>query len=188
MAKKNLDDINLDSIDFNKHRITISRSTKLYRAVYKGADPLTPTGKKSRFATEPLGYTMESYQVAYERGVAVLAGTGTNCFCESLPAAILEAGGSLDDKDVYELIIKLDFDVVDMDSVCKAEGVGKPYITAERKEIWHKFYGRRIKGLRFESSKDYKVYNIVIFPDWFKEFKDYVKIKRINKDKVNLDE
>lgn len=178
MNNKKVDEINLDAIDLNKHKTTIPTGTMLYRIVAAGADPLKPTGKTSRFAKQPPGYTFERYQAALENGKAILVGTGANYFCESLPTAIQEVGGDVEGKDVYTIILKSDIEIIDMDSVCKAEGVSKPYISEERSAIWDKFYGKKVNGLRYESSKNYADYNIVIFPDWFKEFKNIVVVKK----------
>ncbi len=178
MNNKRVDEINLGAIDLDKHKITISAGTKLYRIVRKGADPLKPTGKASRFAKEPPGYSLEKYQEALEIGRAISVGTGASYFCEFLPTAISEVGGNIEGKDVYIMTLKSDIEIIDVDSICKAEGVNKPYISEERSEIWHKFYGKRVNGLRYESSKSPTDYNIVIFPDWFKEFKNVVIVKK----------
>lgn len=161
----------------NKHKIIIPAGTKLYRIVLKGTDPLKPTGKASRFAKEPPGYTIEKYQEAFEKGMSIPVGTGANCYCESLPTAILEVGGKVKNQDIYMITLKSDIEVVDMDSICRAEGISKP-ITKERNEIWHRFYGKKVRGLRFKSSKNPNDYNIIIFPDWFREFKDIVEVEK----------
>lgn len=178
MSNKKVADIYLDAIDLDKHKITIPAGTKLYRIVSKGADPLKPTGKAARFAKEPAGYIFEKYQAALENGKAISIGTGASYFCESLPTAILEVGGNIENEDVYIVTLKSDIEIIDMDSICKSEGVTKPYITEERSEIWHKFYGKKVNGLRYESSKSPSDYNIVIFPDWFKEFKNIVVVEK----------
>jgi len=180
MKKKTIDDINIDTIDLSKHLVTVHCGTKLYRIVHKGTDPLIPTGRESRFASQPPQYSPEVYKKALGMGTAISVGTGTSCFCESLATAKLEVGGHLQDKQAYEIILKSDITIVDMDSICRAEGINKPYITEERTEICHKFYGKKVKGLRYESSKNTKEYNIVIFPDWFPEFKSIVEVKKIN--------
>ena len=148
---KKIDDIDIDRVDLDKHKINISSGTELYRIVPKGVDPLKPTGEASRFAKEPSGYTFEKYQEALENGTAVLVGTGATYYCESMPIAILEVNNKLEDKDIWRVTLKSNIEVIDMDFICKAEGVPKPY-TAERTEIWHKFYGKKINGLRYESS------------------------------------
>lgn len=178
MSSKKVDEINLDTIDLDKHKITIPAGTKLYRICRKGANPLKPTGKASRFAKEPPSYTFEKYQAALENGKAISIGTGANYFCVSLPTAIQEVGGDTKDKEVYMITLKLDIEIIDMNSICKAEGISKPYITEERAGIWHKFYGKKVNGLRYESSKNPADYNVVIFPDWFKEFKNIVVVEK----------
>ena len=120
MNSKKVDEINLDTIDLNKHKTIISTGTILYRIVPTGADPLKPTSKTSRFAKQPPGYTFERYQAALENGKAILVGTGANYFCESLPTAIQEVGGNAEDKDVYTITLKSDIEIIDMDSICKS--------------------------------------------------------------------
>lgn len=178
MNSKEVDEINLDAIDLNKHKIIVPAGTMLYRIIPTGADPLKPTGKTSRFAKQPPGYIFERYQAALENGRAILVGTGANYFCESLPTAIQEVGGDVEGKDVYMITLKSSIEIIDMDSICKAEGISKPYISEERSEIWNKFYGKKVNGLRYESSKNPADYNIVIFPDWFKEFKNIVVVDK----------
>lgn len=181
MCQKTINDINLDNINLNEHITTIPAGSEWYRIVGTGQDPLKPTGRASRFATEPPQYTPEKYRTTLDMGLSAIAiGTGANCFCETLPTAFLEAGGNVGNRDVYKITLKSKIKVVDMDSICKTEGISKPYITNERTEIWHKFYGKEVKGLRFESSKNPKDYNIVIFSDWFPEFKDIIKVEKIN--------
>jgi hypothetical protein len=178
MNHKNIDDIDIDEVDLNKHKIKLPSGTVLYRIVLKGADPLKPTGKASRFAKEPPGYNFEEYQAALENGTAIHVGTGSTCFCESIPTAISEVNHKLDDKDIWKITLKSSIELIDMDSICKELGVSKPY-TAERTEIWHKFYGKEVNGLRYESSKNPTDYNIVIFPDWFRGFRDIVVSEKL---------
>lgn len=177
MNKKMIDDIGINKINLDKHKIKIPSGIELYRIVPKGADPLKPTGKASRFAKEPPGYTFKKYQAALENGTAIHVGTGATCYCEAIPTAILEVNNKLEDKDIWKITLKSDIELIDMDSICKAEGVSKPY-AAERTEIWHNFYGKKVNGLRYESSKNPTDYNIVIFPDWFKKIKEVVDVEK----------
>ncbi len=174
---KKIDDINIDNIELDKHKIVIPSGTALYRAVPIGTDPLRPTGKASRFAKEPPSYTFEKYQAALENGTAILVGTGANYYCETISTAVMEVGGVLKDKEIYKITLKSNIEVVDMDSICKSEGVSKPH-TGDRTEIWHKFYGKKVNGLRYESSKNLDDYNLVIFPDWCKNFRDIVEVEK----------
>ena len=178
MGNKKIDDINLDNIDLNKHKVVIFSGTKLYRITLKGLDPLRPTGKANRFASEPPGYTFEKYQTALQNGTAIIAGTGSNCLCTTVHTARLEIGPDQTNRETYMITLESDIEIVDMDSICEAEGISEPH-TGERTEIWHKFYGKKIKGLRYRSSKNPNDYNIVIFPDWFEEFNSIVKIENI---------
>ncbi len=177
---KTVDDIDIDNMDLSKYKFIIPAGTKWYRTVLKGEDPFLPTGKASRFASEPPGFTVGGYRSALANGQTVTAGTGADYFCEAIDTSVFEASGNLNDKDVYAVILKSDIELIDIDAICKAEGVSKPYMPEERTAVWHKFYGKKIKGLRVESAKDHSHYNIVIFPDWFLEFKKLVEKKQLD--------
>ncbi len=178
MKDKKIDDIDLDSIGLNKHKAVVLSGTKLYRIVLKGTNPLKPTGKANRFASEPPGYTFEKYQAALQNGTAIITGTGSTSLCTTVRTARLEIGSDWINRETYMITLKSNIEIVDMDSICKAEGISKPYIS-DRTKIWHKFYGKKIKGLRYRSSKNPNDCNIVIFPDWFKEFNNIVKVENI---------
>ena len=179
MRKKKIDDIDLDSVDLSKHTKVIPSGTKLYRIVLKGIDPLKPTGKENRFASEPPGYTFEKYQAALQDDIAIITGTGSTSLCTTVRTARLEIGSDWVNRETYKITLISDIEIVDMDSICEAERIYERH-TGERTGIWHEFYGKKIKGLRYRSSKNPDDYNIVIFPDWFKEFHNIVKVEKIN--------
>lgn len=169
---KSVDDINVDELDLSLHRTAIPKGTVLYRITPRGKDPLKPTGKECRFAKEPPQYAPQKYEAAIDQGTAVLCGTGNVCFSLSLATVRKEVGKDLEGEETYKITLKSDIEVVDIDSICRAEGVGKPYITEERTEFWHRFYGRGVNGLRYPSAKNTEDYNIVIFPDNFPRYRD----------------
>ncbi len=179
MCKKRVEDIDVDTIDLAKHEVTIYAGTKLYRIVPKGIDPLKPTGKASRFAKELPGYSREKYALAYNLGHAVLFGTSAVCLSFTPATALLEIGGNNAASDTFEIILKEDIKIINMDSICEAENVSKPYITDERSEVWHQFYGRGVTGLKHESAKNPKDYNLVVFPDNFPKFLKIVIVKKL---------
>lgn len=173
MDKKKTDDINVDELKLDLHRAIMPKGTVLYRIVPRGQDPLKPTGRACRFAKEPPHYTHEEYAAAVDLGTAALCGTGNLCFSPSIVTAQKETGSDMDGRETYKITLQADISVVDIESICKAAKVEKPYITEEQTEFWHKFYGRGVNGLRYPSAKNYEDYNIVIFPD---NFSDYQKI------------
>jgi len=72
-----------------------------------------------------------------------------------------------------------DIEVINIDSICMSEGIIEPYINEERGEFWHKFYGKKVKGLKHKSAKNPNDYNLVIFQDLFPDFKNIVKKEKI---------
>ncbi len=177
--KKTIDDINLDQVDLSKHLKIIKAGSVWYRIVDKGRDPLIPTGIKSRFSKEPPGFSPEKYKIAWDAGCSIHIGTGSTCFCQSINTAKKETGENLGGKEIYRITLTYDIEVVDIDSICKAEEISKPYITEERKEFWHNFYGKKVKGLIHESSKNPRDYNLVIFQDLFQTFKELVAVEKV---------
>jgi hypothetical protein len=179
---KFFDDFNFDGINFNKHKITILKGAVMYRFCHKGSDPLKPTGKASRFASEPGGYTFEGYSQAFDKGVtnAILVGTGSTYFCETIPTACLEVG-STQKKDLYKITLKKDIELINIDSICESIGVDKPYITEERHPFFHKFYGiKKVNGVYLESAKNPIHHNYVIFLDKFPEFRNIVEKEKMS--------
>jgi hypothetical protein len=166
-----IDDSNVDELNLDLHRVTVSRGTILYRIVSRGQNPLKPTGRACRFAKEPPHYTHEKYAAAVDLGTAILCGTGNLCFSPSVVTAQRETGSNMDGKEMYKITLQADISVVDIESICEAEKVAKPYIPEEQTELWHKFYGRGVNGLRYPSAKNHNDYNIVIFPDHFSDYR-----------------
>lgn len=179
MDKKKIDDIDVDALDLDLYPVTVSSGTILYRSVPKGQDPLKPTGRACRFAKEPPHYTPEKYAAAIQLGTATLCGTGNICFSPSIATAKKETGDNMDGREMYKITLQTDTSVVDIESVCKAEKIEKPYIFEEQTEFWHKFYGRGVNGLRYPSAKNYDDYNIVIFPDNFLDYRQIFLVEKI---------
>lgn len=177
MMSKKLNDIDVKNLDLSLHKILITSGTVLYRVVKEGRDPLTPSGKECRFAKEPPQYNPAKYAEAYKIGQASAVGTGATCFTFVYSVALQESYA--ENPVGYKVTLNTDIEAVDMDLVCAAEGVVKPYTTEDRDGIWHEFYGRKIKALRYESLKDNKQYNLVMFPDWIKDFKNIFTIERV---------
>ncbi len=173
---KKFDDVSFDSIALSKHMVVISAGSEWYRIVGIGQNPLEPTGKASRFAKEPPQYSPEVYREAWKNGFSSLVGTSSTCFCQTVETARVEVGGDMLGKQIFKIKVLSDFEVVNVDSICKAENVAEPYINDDRTEFWHKFYGKKVKGLRFRSSKKYSDFNIVIFQDWFSDFDKFVDV------------
>jgi hypothetical protein len=174
--KKTIDDIDVSSLDLSKHILILPAGSIWYRIVDKGQDPLEPTGKAGRFSKEPPHYTPTLYKIVRRIfGNASLVGTGSTCLCTAIATAQLEVGGSLEGKSVYRITLLSDIEIIDIDSICKSEGIDQPYITEERSEFWHRFYGRKVRGLHHQSAKNLKDYNLVIFQDWFPKFKSVIK-------------
>lgn len=174
---KSINDIDINNIDLNLHKVAVPAGTILYRVVENGRDPLTPSGRECRFAKEPPEYTAAKYAEAYKRGRASFVGTGNICVAYDYYVAVQESYAR--SPVVYKMISNANIDAIDMDSICAAEGVPKPYITEDRDGVWHEFYGRKIKALRYESVKDNTQYNLVMFPDWIENFQSIFTIERM---------
>ena len=104
----------------------------------------------------------------------VSSGTAGCCVCEAREVVQLEVGG-FENKDLYKITPLFDIEVVDLDKICEAEGVKKPYMPEDHTPFFHLFYGKKINGLRYPSVKDQSKYNIIFFPDWFKEYRSAFK-------------
>ncbi len=176
---KSLNDIDINKIDLNKHKIIIPKGTALYRVIEKGRDPLIPSGKECRFAKEPQQYTPEKYAEEYKQGHGALVGTGNICGSFCLEVAIKESGGYVKNPVTYKITLKLDIEAVNMDSICVDEGIPKPYITEDREGVWHEFYGEKVKAIRYESLKDNANYNLVMFPDSIDDFANMFIVEEI---------
>jgi len=111
------------------------------------------------------------------------AHTGATCYSNTPVTACLEVG-DLKDKDLYKIILKSNIEVVDLDSICKAEGINKPYMPKDHTPFFHKLYGKHIKAFSFESAQNSNDYNLVLYNDWFKEFPQLVETELMDKDAV----
>lgn len=177
--QKSLGNININSLDLGRYSTVISAGTTFFRVVELGRDPLVPSGKESRFAKEPTQYPgPEKFASLYAQGSASVVGTGNICVAHNYYVAVQESDAK--NPVGYKLTLNTQIDAVDMDSICSAEGVSKPYITEDRDGIWHEFYGKRVKALRYESLKNKGEYNLVLFPDWIPNFNSIFVVERIN--------
>ena len=182
-----ISDLNLSNIDINKHKIIIPLGTKIYKFTPKEKDPLKPTGKESRFVSEPEGFSMEKYSREWDGGNAMCAGTGGCYFSETISLAALEAGNT-ENKYAYEITLKSDTELIDLDSIANAEGLGKPYISDQWLPIYDEFYGKcdeKCIGVYCESVKNPKLHNFVLFLDKSPEFRNRIdkKLLKLNDDK-----
>lgn len=91
--------------------------------------------------------------------------------CVTYKAHVAFQESDAKNKVLWKLTLKTSVDAVDMDSICAAEGILKPYITEDQEGVWKQWYGMHIKALRYESLKDKNEYNVVMFPDWIENFK-----------------
>lgn len=168
--------LNFDQIDFMKCKVLLAAGTKLHRSVMRGSDPLKPTGRESRFVTEPPGFDPASYVPG-----VVAMGTGALCLSFSLDTSRSETK-RLEKRDEYEVTLTRSLELYDLNCICKEQGIDKPYMNRLKEKDFTEFYGRRIKGLRYESKQSPSQYNVVIFHDWFPEFDKGVSVKKLNED------
>lgn len=187
------EDIEQNKIDLNKYLVTIPSGTSTYRLVTKDDDPLAPTGigegysgnrNGHRWISTPPGFLFESYRDMYYRNdpQLITAGTGGTCMSLNIKTPFMEIS-DVQDMDLYKLTLKKDIQVVDLELICKALRIPTP-LSEERHPVYHKFYGTHIKGVRFKCFKPASVsdeLNIIIYTDWFKEFKDIIDKEKIDK-------
>lgn len=189
------DDIKNKRINFDKYLVPISAGTKLYRFVRKGDDPLAPTGigegypgcrDGHRWISTPPGFSPEEYRKKYYSNDSSLvrSGSGGTTYSLSPDIAYMEVKDA-ENMDFYEITLKKDIQVVDLKLICKALRIPTP-LSSERHPVYHHFYGTHIHGIKFRSSKlshitpsDTEEDNIIIYTDWFKEFKDIADKKKI---------
>lgn len=192
------DDIENNRIDLNKYLVTTPAGTKMYRLVRKGDDPIAPTGigegypgcrDGHRWISTPPGFSPEEYRKMYYNNDPQLITCGSGGTALSLCHAIpfKEVKDSEND-DFYEITLKKDIQVVDLELICKALRIPTP-LSNERHPVYHKFYGTHIPGIKFRSFKVSYVSpsapeedNVIIYTDWFKEFKDIVDVEKIEKE------
>ncbi len=189
------DDIENKQIDFNKYLVTIPAGTKMYRFARKDDDPIAPTGIGEgypgcryghRWISSPLGFSAEEYRKKHYSNDpdAVASGSGGTTYSFS-PAIARKEVMNADSCDFYEITLKKDIQVVDLELICKGLRIPTP-LSSERHPVYHKFYGTHIRGIKFRSFRlagasptRIEKANIFIYNDWFKEFKDIVDEKKI---------
>lgn len=196
------DDIENNRIDFNKYLVTVPSGTKMYRFVRKGDDPFAPTGigegypecqDGHRWISSPPGFSPQEYRKKYYSHDSDLAICGSGGTTYSLCRAIARKEvKDAENDDFYEITLKNDIRVVDLELLCKALRIRTP-LRSERHPVYHKFYGTHIYGVKFRSFKlpytypsMLEEYNIIIYTDWFKDFKDMVDQKKIEEEPPNL--
>ena len=189
------EDIDCKRIDFNKYLVTVPSGASLYRLVKKGDDPIAPTGigegypgnrNGHRWVSTPLGFSFELYRDMYYRNDPQLITCGTGAVAGSLSIVTpFREVGDTQNMDLYKLTLKKDIQVVDLELICKALRIPTP-LSKERHPVYHKFYGTHIRGVKFRSFRAPYVSpsapaedNVIIYTDWFKDFKDSVDVKKI---------
>ena len=191
------DDIENNRIDFNKYLVTIPAGTKMFRLV-KGDDPIAPTGigegypgcrDGHRWISSPPGFSPKEYRRMYYNNDSQLTvcGSGGEAFSLCRTTPFKEVRDS-DDKNFYEITLKKEIQVIDLELICKSLRIPTP-LSNERHPVYHKFYGTHIFGIKFRSFKtsynfpsDLAEDNVFIYTDWFKEFKDIVAVEKIEKE------
>jgi len=177
--EREIDDIDINSIDLSKHKITLHKGDTFYRFAWKGDNPLKPTGRHSRYVSEPLGFDPEKVRLhGYN-----YPHTGGAYYGWDIFVACLEAG-DLRKKDLFRITLLQDIEINDLDSICSSEGVKKPYMPKEWTDFTDKFYGTSMKGIRCESEKYHEGHIVVIYHDKFPEFENMVKVEKMEKDDI----
>ena len=185
------EDLDNNRIDFGKYQTTLYTGEVFYRFVDKGDDPLRPTGKKSRFVSEPDNFPFEEYREAYyknELAQMPTLGTGGISLAECFPTAVKEVPEPFD-KDWWELRLTKNLSVVDLEALCKDKRI--PFeLAKERHDAYQLLYGKKLIALRFRSSKQAQYahclpfyyrqeYNLYIYTDWFQDYKNFFKATQI---------
>ena len=165
--------LNFGKIDLEKHRIILPSGTILYRRVEAGIGPLSPIGRGMRFVTEPPDFDPEKYAPGI-----VTMGTGALCLSDTLEVSRLERKGNA--LDEWEIKLVSDIEAHDLDSVCKEQGISKPYMTYLDADDFTELYGLRIQCLRCESKESPKEHNVVVYYDYFPDFEDYISKRKLN--------
>lgn len=186
------DDIEHKRIDFNKHLVTIPTGTPLTRLVKEGSNPVIPTGigegfpgcrDGHRFVSSQRDFSPELYGIAQDLSVdTITMGTGS-IILSMMPITAFKEVDNPQDKDWYELTLKSDIQVVELESICRALRIPYP-LGSERHPVYHKFYGTHISGIRYKSFKpgtSLDELNILIYTDWLEDFKDIVDQKKLDK-------
>ena len=164
--------LDFSKIDFQKHIVQLPTGTTLYRIAHPGVDVLRASGRAMRFVTEPTGFNADNYVPGM-----VKAGSGVFCLSSSLETARLES--ERENGDEYQIILNEPLDVCDLDSICSEQGIGDLYMSELDDECFKRFYGPRIKALRYKSKENPTSYNVAIFSDWFPDFNKTVTIKKL---------
>lgn len=192
------EDIEYKRINFNKFLVSIPSGTSLYRLVREDDDPITPTGigdgypenrNGHRWVSTPHGFSPDIYRKMYYENEPQVIACGTGAVCMSLKSVTsFREVSNAKNMDLYKLILKKDIRVVDLELICKALRIRMP-LSKEHHPVYHKFYGMHIRGIKFKTFKfDYsapysiKEENIIIYSDWFKEFKDIVSVEKVKKE------
>lgn len=192
------EDIEYKRIDFNKFLVVILSGTSMYRLVKKDDDPIAPTGigegypgnrDGHRWVSTPNGFLPEVYRKMYYENAPQVLASGTGAVCMSLKVATpFREVSNAQNMDLYKLTLKKDIQVVDLELICNALRIHTP-LSKKRHPVYHKFYETHIRGIKFKTFQfGYTLHhaieeeNIIIYTDWFKEFKDIINVEKIKKE------
>jgi len=165
-------------MDLSPHMIVIPMGTFFYRVVEEEQKPLIPTGKKSRFVSESTQYTNpEDFAKSYTEGRTIFTGTAATCVAYDWSVAYKESKAT--NKVICKLTLNANINAVDMDSICAAEEISKPYMIADHDGAWQHFYGKEVQAVHYESLEDKTRYNLTLFPDWIPNFKSLFTEEKI---------
>jgi hypothetical protein len=181
MCKK-MEQLNLDNVDLGRHEKTIPAGTRLYKVWPKGYDPLLPTGAPNRLVSRAKDIPIGEFQELFKAGKAYVQGTSVGFLSLELSGAILEEGG-LEGRDVHKITLKETIKVINIDSICEAEGIDKASCK-ERTLAWHQFYGKGIKALCYPSSKNERYHHIAIYYDNCGNPHDMMEAKKLDKQSI----
>lgn len=175
-------DIETNKSDFTKHKFTFRKGTIWFRFVYPGNNPIIPTGLETRFVSQSPDFIFGLHRPT--EFIGSTCSTAATGYLQTYSLAFKEADNA-DIKDQYKITLLEDIELTDMDSICKARRVPKPYMTKDWHPVFDLFYGQQIKGLRCESAEDQSDYTFVIYHKWFPEFEKIIKTELIKKAKRN---
>ena len=175
MSGKTIASLDLATVNLSDKQFIrmLPNGTELFRIVLENQGPFKPTGIATAWASEPPSFDAQGY------AEGLCAGTGATYFARSRSTAEKEVE-DLKGKVIWKITVQRAIELPDLDEVCRAQGISKPYMTETREPLLHQFYGKRIKGLICESRKDENGYTVVIFNDWFPDFPGYVQREKVS--------
>ncbi len=175
---KSVTDIDIKNMDLSPFMIAINSGACFYRAVRKDQHPLIATGVDSRFASEPEGFPgLFVFSDLYTKGQHSSTGTASTCVAYRKDVAVVES--TAENKVLYKLTFHGSIYAVDMDLICAAVGIPKPYMTANHSGSWQEFYGKMVQAVHHESFKCKTHYCLNFFPDRIPNFKSLFTIEKV---------